>query len=180
MNNKYRSVLGILFLIVFLIGAYLVYGYLQNMANTGSDVDSQGKVMSVDFTVQDKDGNQVQLSDFYGKPIVLNFWASWCPPCLSEMPLFNQTYLDLDGEVVFLMINETDGKRETVEKGSSYIESEGFSFPVYYDTKLEAGYLYKVSAIPTTYFIDREGYIRSTIKGAASQTQLLENIAKIK
>jgi thiol-disulfide isomerase/thioredoxin len=181
MNNKKRTILGLVMLVVLLLGAYLIYGAFGNQNNfTAADNQNQDKIMSIDFTVQDVDGNIIKLSEFYGQPIVLNFWASWCPPCKSEMPEFNQAYNELNGEVVFLMINQTDGNRETVEAGSSYVKDQGFTFPVYYDTKLEAAYIYNVTAIPTTYFIDKEGYIVSQVKGAMSKEILLSNIDKIK
>lgn len=181
MTNKKRTVLGGIMLIVFLVGAYLIYGAFGGQSDLlPADNDSQTKTMSLDFTVQDINGNTVALSDFYGKPIVLNFWASWCPPCISEMPEFDETYKELNGEVQFLMINQTDGARETLESASEYVYSEGFTFPVYYDTTLEAGYTYNVTAIPTTFFIDKEGYIVSQIKGALSKEALMNQIEKIK
>lgn len=181
MSNKNRTILGGIMLVVFLLGAYLIYGVFgeqEGLIPAGND--NQAKTMSSDFTVQDIDGNSVKLSDFYGKPIVLNFWASWCPPCKSEMPEFNQAYNDLGGEIQFLMINQTDGERETIETGSEYVKSQGFTFPVYYDTKLEAGVTYNVTAIPTTFFIDKEGYIISQVKGSMSKEALMDNIEKIK
>jgi len=181
MSNKNRTVLGGVMLIVFLLGAYLIYGVFggqDDLIPAGND--NQTKTMSSDFTVQDLDGNDVKLSDFYGKPIVLNFWASWCPPCKIEMPEFNQAYNELNGEVQFLMINQTDGDRETIETGSEYIKSQGFTFPVYYDTELEAAYKYNVTAIPTTFFIDEDGYIISQVKGSMSKEILMDNIKKIK
>ena len=74
-----------------------------------------------DFTVFDLDGNEVHLQDFFGKPIVLNFWASWCGPCKMEMPDFNEKYQELGEEIQFLMINMTDGDRETVETAAAFI-----------------------------------------------------------
>lgn len=112
---------------------------------------------SPDFTVYDLEGNAVKLSDFIGKPVVLNFWASWCGPCKSEMPEFEQKYRELGSEVQFLMVNMTDGGQETVEKASGFIEQAGYTFPVYYDTDMDAAMTYGVTSIPTTYFIDAEG-----------------------
>ena len=78
-----------------------------------------------DFTVYDLDGNPVSLSDYFGKPIVLNFWASWCGPCKMELPDFQETYDELGGDVQFLIVNLTDGSRETVETASAYLKEQG-------------------------------------------------------
>ncbi|MBQ4347432.1 MAG: TlpA family protein disulfide reductase, partial [Firmicutes bacterium] len=88
--------------------------------------------MAPDFTVYDSEGNAVMLSDFIGKPIVLNFWASWCGPCKMEMPEFNEAYAELGEDIQFLMVNVTTG-RETQESASAFIEENGYSFPVFYD-----------------------------------------------
>ena len=114
------------------------------------------RVQAPDFTVYDVDGNPVKLSDYFGKPIVLNFWASWCGPCKMEMPDFEEKYKELGEQVQFLMVNLTDGQ-DTVESASAFIEEQGYTFPVLYDTSSQAAYTYGVYSIPTTYFIDAEG-----------------------
>lgn len=132
-----------------------------------------------DFTVYDKDGNEVHLSDFAGKPIVLNFWASWCSPCKSEMPDFHQAYLDYGEEVQFLMVNMTDGSRETVESASAFIEEQGYTFPVFYDTGYDAALTYGAYALPTTYFIDAEGYAVAWAQSALSPENLQKGLDMI-
>ena len=132
-----------------------------------------------DFTVYDKEGNEVHLSDFVGKPIVLNFWASWCSPCKSEMPDFNQAYLDYGEEVNFLMVNMTDGSRETVESASAFIEEQGYEFPVFYDTDYDAALTYGAYALPTTYFIDAEGYGVAWAQSALSAENLQKGLDMI-
>ena len=80
-------------------------------------------VKAPDFTVLDASGNEVHLSDFVGKPVVLNFWASWCPPCKSEMPDFEAVYQACGNDVQFLMVNLTDGNQETLTSAKAYIDS---------------------------------------------------------
>lgn len=129
-----------------------------------------------DFVVYDVDGNQVKLSDFEGKPTVVNFWASWCPPCKQEMPDFNKVYLDMGEEVNFVMIDLVDGDQESQQDGIKFVEESGFEFPIYFDTDQKAAYTYGVSSIPTTIFIDKDGHLVTGAQGAISEEKLRKGI----
>ena len=190
MKKKTSLVVLILALVVLIGGAYVLYGRLsadtrpdnlsaqtpQTTQTTGEteapedpaapEETEPPKVEAPDFTVENANGEEVKLSDYVGKPIVLNFWASWCSPCKSEMPEFNAAWEELEGEVQFLMVNMTDGSRETVDTAKEYVEGEGFTFPVLFDTNSEAAIAYGAYSLPTTYFIDAEGYLVARAVGA--------------
>ena len=132
-----------------------------------------------DFTVYDADGKPVKLSDMKGKPVVLNFWASWCPPCKAEMPDFDAVCKEYEGKVTFMMVNLTDGERETVESARNFIHMMEYSFPVYYDTDMEASNTYGIQSIPTTFFIDADGVLVAYGSGALSENELRRGISML-
>ena len=121
-----------------------------------------------DFAMYDMYGNQLLLSDFVGKPIVLNFWATWCPSCVIEMPYFQQLYEEMGSEVHILKINLLDGQRETRERVDQFIEDNGLSFPIFFDSG-DGAFEYGVSFIPVTFFIDADGYATATSQGAVDE-----------
>ncbi|RCX08086.1 thiol-disulfide isomerase/thioredoxin [Anaerobacterium chartisolvens] len=151
----------------------------QEGSQTNQDAEKE-EMKAPDFTVLDADGNSVNLSDLFGKPIVLNFWASWCPPCKSKMPEFNEVYEEVGEDITFMMVDLADGQRETKEKGAQYVKDQGFSFPVYFDTKQDAVSKYGIASIPTTIFIDKDGYIVTGAEGAIGVKTLQKGIDLIK
>ena len=132
-----------------------------------------------DFTVYDVNGDAVSLSDFIGKPVIINFWASWCGPCKMEMPEFEEKYEELGGDIQFLMVNLTDGNRETVDTAAAYIEESGYTFPIYFDTDQDAAYTYGVYSIPSTYFIGADGSAVAMAQGAIDGSILDRGISMI-
>lgn len=110
-----------------------------------------------DFTVYDAEGQPHTLEEYRGKPVVINFWASWCDPCTKEMPMFQAAYDAYKDDVHFLMVNMTDGTRETKKSADKLITDNGYTFPVYYDTDSTAAINYNVMTVPTTYFVDADG-----------------------
>lgn len=184
---KNKSLLILIIVLVFLIGgAAFAYKMLSpevensniqvqatptpvpetSDAETPDSEDDTERVLAPDFTVYDIDGNPVKLSDFRGKPTLVNFWASWCVYCIAEMPEFQAKYEELGDEVNFLIINVTDGSQETVESASKLIEESGYTFPVYYDTDMAASYTYGAYSLPMTYGINADGYAVVKANGA--------------
>ena len=201
---KKNWILGILIgaMVLLLLGATVLYNNLRTGTNSNqltaltptapttssqitepqeSDPPSeptQGILTAPDFTVVDAQGNEVTLSQFFGKPIVLNFWASWCGPCKMEMPDFQEKYEQLGDNVHFLMVNMTAG-RETLDSATSFLEEVGYTFPVYFDTQEDAAYTYGVYSLPTTYFIDAQGVPIAQATGALDAATLQKGIDMI-
>lgn len=125
-----------------------------------------------DFTVLDANGKKIRLSDNFGKPIVINFWATWCPPCKRELPDFDKLCMEYGDKVVFMMVNLTDGRRDTVDGTKSFVSKNGYTFPVYFDTEYNGADAYNVSSIPQTTFIDANGNVYTTRIGVMNETVL--------
>ena len=149
-------------------------------AEESSEADAgQDVIPAMDFTLTDQYGETHTFSDYKGKTVFLNFWATWCPPCKSEMPDFEEASKTYEGKVAFMMVNLTDGGRETVDTAKAYIEEQGYTFPVYFDTQQEAAAGYGVVSIPTTYFIDAQGGVVAYGQGALDQSALEQGIGMI-
>ena len=119
--------------------------------------------MAPDFTLNGLAGQEVSLSDLRGKPVLLNFWASWCGPCRLEMPFLQEIYDKWTGqELVLLAVN----LQENPEGVREFVEGADFSFPVLLTTGNEIPLAYNIRGIPATFFIDADGVIRDIKVGA--------------
>lgn len=125
------------------------------------------------FTLTDQYGSSHTLSDYQGKTVFLNFWATWCPPCKSEIPEIQALYEDWDensGDLVVLGIAAPNsGQEGSVEDITAFLEENGYTFPVVMDESGLVFYLYQVTAFPTTFMITEEGKIYGYVPGAMTR-----------
>jgi peroxiredoxin len=133
-----------------------------------------------DFTLSDLNDEEVALKDFKGKVVVLNFWATWCPPCRAEMPEFNELNAEFkeSKKAVLLAINLTDGARENKQKVSKFMQSNGYDMRVLLDNGGETAKKYAVMGIPTTVVIDEGGKVSEIIVGAATKDAVMKAVRK--
>ncbi len=133
---------------------------------TAAQEAQPAEATAADFSVLDGDGNTVTLSERFGKPIVVNFWATWCGPCRSELPHFDAAYSEYGDEIEFMMVNLTDGGRDTVDSVKAFTAESDYSFPVYYDTEFSAANAYSIYSIPLTVVIDKNGAVAASHIGS--------------
>lgn len=157
-----------------LIGYALWQMVSQNNIETGVQVGN----MAPNFELELLNGESVKLSDYQGKKVILNFWASWCGPCKVEMPEMEQFSKEHGKDVVILAVNMTVTEKnlETVEK---YIEEGGFTFPVLIDADNNVSTTYEALSLPTSYYIDTEGIIQKKIIGPMTVETMEQNTEKL-
>jgi cytochrome c biogenesis protein CcmG/thiol:disulfide interchange protein DsbE len=126
-----------------------------------------GKPMP-EFKLQSLEGKEVKLADFKGKPVVINFWATWCPPCRNEMPLLDRTSKSLGGKAVFLVINDA----ESPELVKEFAKENKLSLPILLDPDGAINSLFFVQSYPTTYFLDEKGILRAQHIGELDEALL--------
>ena len=124
-----------------------------------------------DFQFEDPDGQATSLSELWGSPVMLNFWATWCGPCRYEMPFIQQVYDEWSGKGLMILAIDLGESASTVK---GFLRSNGYSFPVLLDTKGSVGGQYNVRGIPTTFLIDKDGIIQGIKIGAFQNKEEIE------
>lgn len=178
MNKKWFGVL----LIVLLIG---IAGFnLYNDRKEVTEIDSTGIAVSddqtgiaigdraPDFKVQTMDGKEVNLSDYKGKKVFLNFWATWCPPCKAEMPHMQAFYEEQPEDVEILAVN----LEESTEKAADFAKQYELTFPILMDADGTVAETYEVYTIPTTYVLNEDGTVHQKIVGPMDELMMQELI----
>ncbi|MED1864763.1 redoxin domain-containing protein [Fictibacillus nanhaiensis] len=128
---------------------------VKNEENTGLKRGSTAP----NFSLKTLDGKQVDLKDYRGKKIILNFWATWCPPCREEMPEMEKFYKDYKKQDVEILAVNLEYSETNTEKVSKFVQEYKLSFPIPLDEKNTIGKQYRAVSIPTSYFIDENGIV---------------------
>ncbi|NLL06893.1 MAG: TlpA family protein disulfide reductase [Clostridiaceae bacterium] len=198
-KNLLKTIITLVILAVLLGGAYFVSSRNADSGNNVNDNNVTGNSTpnstpstqnggenknttsnlkpAIDFELSDLEGNTVKLSDYKGKIVFVNFWATWCPPCIGEMPEFNEASKEFEenGDAILLAVNLTTGgaRRETEEKVRKFIDDNGYTMKVLLDKTGKVAEQYKIYSIPTTYVIDKDGNIATFYEGAISKDKLM-------
>jgi len=188
-NDKKKLAVVIAALVVVIAASVAVYntykdrvdpmtGQITQASQAMSDITVAALSKAPDFTMEDAKGKTLKLSDLQGKPVVLNFWTSWCGYCKEEMPYFESAYKQYGDQVQFVMLNNAKAER-TSGAGQAFIKDAGYTFPVFYETAGQAVSLYGLRGFPATIFIDADGNIVSRNVGAITQEKLTQNIKSL-
>lgn len=161
-----------------------------NKQTATSSTSENKAIQAFDFTAMDKDGKTVKLSDFKGKKVYINMWASWCGPCMREIPELEKTYQKLKNnkEVVFLSMtspNDSEFKNQSPQdKGKDVILNKakelGVTYPVLFDVNDRFIINYAIRSFPTHIFINSDGTIGNRIAGGVTEELLTKEIEKLK
>ncbi len=179
MKQSEKFILLFIGFAVLILFAGIGYQYLTTQYNISTPEMTKATDQTntaADFTVIDANDNSITLSDYFGKPIIINFWATWCGPCKMELPAFDAAYQEYGDQITFLMVNLTDGYRDTISGVKDFVEQNAYSFPVYFDTQYEASTAYRASSIPLTIIIDSNGNVSQSHIGAMKEETLKQYI----
>ncbi|MDA8189321.1 MAG: TlpA disulfide reductase family protein [Dehalococcoidales bacterium] len=173
---------------VFLIAIFVaVAGYVVNegvdipllsgqSSGPPSGVGPNVGMLAPDFTLKDPQGNQVSLSGFRGRPVMINFWATWCPPCRYEMPFMETVYRERAADGLVILAVSIDEDPNEVPR---FMKEFGITFPVVLDTDQSVATKYRIRPIPTSFFVDKDGVIRDMEIGAMDKKTILKKLSKV-
>ncbi|MDU6113626.1 MAG: cytochrome c biogenesis protein/redoxin [Paeniclostridium sordellii] len=165
----------------------LEHSSMQNNRKSESNQSSNNKeekTKALDFTLYDQYGKEHKLSDYKGKTIFLNLWATWCPPCRDEMPYIEELYKEYNkntDEVIILGVASPNlGQEGDAKHVKDFLKQEGYTFPVLLDEGGSLVYQYGISSFPSTFIIDKDGYITQYVPGGMDKDTMkyLINSAK--
>ncbi len=173
-----ETILAVLVLVVLALAVPILRGIAvpqRTVTAAGMDASTLNAKQAPDFTLETVDGQGVSLSDFKGKVVLLNLWATWCPPCVRETPRLVRVFEKYEDEgFVVLGINTT--YQDDRAKVAAFVRDQKVSYPVLLDMNDEFGKKYAARLLPTSYLVDRTGKIVTTKVGEVDEAQLEEQV----
>lgn len=158
--------------------------YVQPSNEQQESEKSQQIPMAPDFTLVDQYGQEHTLSDYKGKVVFINFWATWCPPCKAELPDIEEIYreygMNKEDVVILGMTFPNMDREKSKEEIIEFIEEEGYTFPTLFDESMELAYKYYISAFPTTFLINKDGTVEGYASGMLTKETMKEIIEKLR
>lgn len=158
--------------------------YVQPSNEQQGSEKSQQIPMAPDFTLADQYGQEHTLSDYKGKVVFINFWATWCPPCKAELPDIEEIYreygMNKDDVVILGMTFPNMDREKSKEEIIEFIEEEGYTFPTLFDESMELAYKYYINAFPTTFLINKDGTVEGYASGMLTKETMKEIIEKLR
>lgn len=176
---KSRFTWILLFLgVLFLGSAWILES--REPAESAAEAATAGEAPAVgyrapDFTLSTLNGEEFTLSEYRGQPVVLNFWATWCPPCRAEIPYFQEASVKYNGQVAIIGVD--DG--ETAAQVAPFAREMGITYPLPIDEQSLVSRRYRVNSLPSTYFVDAAGIIQHLHIGLINQAVLEDQIEKL-
>lgn len=166
-------------ILLLLSGAWIAASALPPGAlASASPAAPKAGLFAPDFELQTIDGSTLRLSDLRGQMVIVNMWASWCPPCKKEMPAFQRVYQEYAPRgLVILAVDAFE--QDNLQDVREFVSANSLTFPILLDEHSEVLNTYRISAFPTTFFIDQEGVIRKVTIGAVSEPALRGQITDL-
>ncbi|MEH7382923.1 redoxin domain-containing protein [Bacillus sp. JJ1533] len=179
--KKAALIVGLTGLVVWTVHSNISYATPNEEAKAEEhEVGIAEGQLAPDFTLKTISGEEMMLSDFRGKKVILNFWASWCPPCKAEMPHMQEFYVEnKDSNAVLLSVNLTTAEKKSSDV-AKFVEDYALTFPVMLDETGNIGQIYQAHAIPTSYLIDSRGIVRKKIVGPMDKEMMNGLINSVK
>ncbi len=172
-----RRIFFAVFLLILLNLVLAACGESPQIARLVPEIAPRLNYLAPDFQLTDYNGNHLKLSDFRGKPVLINFWATWCPPCRAEMPEIEAVYQKYHKKYGFEVLGVD--AREEIPTVKKYVEDGNYSWKMLMDFAGNTIATYGVVAFPSSFFIDPQGYIRATQVGGMDKKGLQDRLGKI-
>ncbi len=184
MKNKKQkiAIASVVVLLIFSVISGLILPYLQNSGTETVDKNTmqEEKVEIPNFEFKDKEGNVVEFDSFRGKPVVINFWGTWCPFCVAELGDFDKAAGEYGDRVNFLFLDLENSEDVTVEDVLEYLEEKEYeNIETYFDNPGYGAYMFGISSFPTTIYVDSEGYLFNAKIGMTDYASVVENIERM-